>query len=134
MPKATVGAIIYKKENDSLQILLTKRNVNPFKYYWCFPGGHIEEFEDTVQAIIREVKEETNLDFDPDYLCYLDEIFPEMNLHNIVQMFYGEAANTPKADPGEVSDIGWFSLEEALKMDLAFRHNEALKIFKRQNI
>ncbi len=129
MPKATAGAIIYRKNGVSFDIFMTKRNIQPFKDYWCLPGGHIEDFEPAFSAIVREVKEETNLDYSPRFLCYLDEIFPEMDLHNVVMMFYGEASGIPKADPGEVSDAGWFGLEEAMKMDLAFQHNEALKIF-----
>jgi 8-oxo-dGTP diphosphatase len=129
IPKATAGAIIYRNVNASYEILLTKRDVNPFKDYWCLPGGHIDQYEPAEDAIIREVKEETDLDFSPLFLCYLDEIFPEMKLHNVVMMFYGQAAGIPKANPGEVSGIGWFSLEEAMKMDLAFCHNQALEIF-----
>ncbi|MFO7658403.1 MAG: NUDIX hydrolase [Bacteroidales bacterium] len=131
MPKATVGGIIFRENGGKTEVLLTKRNIKPFKDYWCIPGGHIEQYEDTIEAVIREVKEETNLDFQPLYLCYLDEIFPEIDLHNIVQIFYGEATNVPRAEPGEVSDIGWFDIEEALKMNLAFRHGEALRIFEK---
>lgn len=132
MPKATAGAIIYRNSSASLEIFLTKRNINPFKDFWCLPGGHIEEFEPAEKAIIREVKEETNLDYSPLFLCYLDEIFPDMELHNVVVMFYGKASGVPKADPGEVSDSGWFRLDKALKMDLAFQHHKALKIFQQK--
>ena len=133
MPKATAGAIIYRKNNGSPEIFLTKRNINPFKDYWCLPGGHIDQFETAEKAVIREVKEETNLDFDPHFLFYLDEIFPEMDLHNVVMMFHGKATGIPEADPGEVSDSGWFLLDEALKMDLAFEHQKALKIWTRSS-
>jgi 8-oxo-dGTP diphosphatase len=132
MPKATAGAIIYREDSALIEILLTRRNIQPFKDYWCLPGGHIEQFEKAETAVIREVKEETNLDFSPQFLCYLDEIFLEMEIHNVVMIFFGTATNTPKADPGEVSDLRWFQLEETLKMDLAFSHNAALRIFKKQ--
>ncbi|MBN1414895.1 MAG: NUDIX hydrolase [Bacteroidales bacterium] len=129
MPRVTVGAVLTRKINNETNILLTKRNVEPFKDYWCIPGGHIEENEDAVTAVIREVKEETNLDFKPEFFAYLDEIYPERGVHNVVLLFHGEAANEAKGSPAEVADIGWFSIAEVLKMDLAFRHNEAVKLF-----
>ena len=129
MPKATVGAIIYKKKDGECQILLTKRNIEPFRDYWCLPGGHIDKFENAYDAVIREVKEETNLDFSPTFFCYADEIFPEKNIHNVVLMFYGKATNALKADPKEVSDIEWFSINDALKLNLAFTHNELIGHF-----
>ena len=129
MPNATTGAVIYRENNNTLEILLTKRNIPPFKNYWCLPGGHIEEYEPAVEAIMREVKEETNLDFIPRFLCYLDEIFTDIDLHNVVLMFYGNATGAFKADPVEVQDIRWFRLEDGLQMKLAFEHEKALKVF-----
>ena len=129
MPKVTVGALLTRYFGDEPRILLTKRNVEPFKGYWCIPGGHIEQDEDAVNAVIREVKEETNLDFVPRFLSYLDEIFPERNTHNVVLLFQGEASGEAKAEPAEVTEMEWFPVADALKMDLAFRHHEALELF-----
>ena len=44
------------------KILLLKRNVEPFKGCWHVIGGHVEENETPKQALVREFKEETNLD------------------------------------------------------------------------
>jgi len=44
------------------KILLLKRNVEPFKGCWHVIGGHVEENETSKQALVREFKEETNLD------------------------------------------------------------------------
>ena len=129
MPKVTVGALLIRRVGDDIRLLLTKRNVEPFKGYWCIPGGHIEQNEDAVTAVIREVKEETNLDFVPRFLSYLDEIFPERNTHNVVLLFQGEASGEAKAEPAEVTDMEWFPVAVALKMDLAFRHHEAIQLF-----
>ncbi len=129
MLKPTVGAIIYKKQDSEYQVLLTKRNIEPFRNLWCLPGGHIEKFENAYDAVIREVKEETNMDFSPVFLNYVDEIFQEKNIHNVALMFCGKATNEPKADPKEVSDIQWFSIDEALKLNLAFTHNEVIRYF-----
>jgi 8-oxo-dGTP diphosphatase len=125
-PKATAGAIIHHPEEGKNIILLTKRNIQPFKDFWCLPGGHIEMNETARHAAIREVEEETGLQFEPEYLFYFDEIFPEMNLHNVVQMFYGPGYGQPIADPGEVNEIKWISIDNALDQNLAFTHGEVL--------
>ncbi len=44
------------------EILLLKRNVEPFKNLWHVVGGQVEENESLQTAIKREYKEETNLD------------------------------------------------------------------------
>ncbi|TAL47058.1 NUDIX hydrolase, partial [archaeon] len=61
MPIATVGAII---EKDG-KILFTKRNHEPFKGKWALPGGHVEQNETVEDAVVREIKEETNLYIQP---------------------------------------------------------------------
>jgi 8-oxo-dGTP diphosphatase len=132
MPKVTVGAVLTRLFGDELRVLLTKRNVEPFKGFWCIPGGHIEQDEDAITAVMREVNEETNLEFTPRFLSYLDEIFPERNTHNVVLIFHGEASGEVEAEPAEVTEAGWFSIADALKMDLAFRHHEAVQLFAAQ--
>lgn len=52
--------------NDQNQILIAKRPENkalPLK--WEFPGGKVEENESFESCIIREIKEELNLDIVP---------------------------------------------------------------------
>ena len=129
MPKVTVGAIIHRDVNNKPDILLTKRNVEPFKGYWCLPGGHIELNEDAISAVIREVGEETGLIFAPCFMNYQDEIFPERGTHNVVLLFHGTASGDGKPDPVEVSEMDWFTADEVLNMDLAFSHKEAVKMF-----
>jgi 8-oxo-dGTP diphosphatase len=53
-----VDAII---EDDKGNIVLIKRKYLPFKDYYALPGGAIEKGEKAKDAVIREVKEETNL-------------------------------------------------------------------------
>ena len=123
MPIATVAAII---KNDEGKILLTCRNVEPFKGQWCLPGGHIDANETVETAVIREVKEETGLDFEPKFITYLDEIAPEHNWHAVVMVFDGRGMGEIVTQESEVTDIRWFSLDEASSLSLAFTHNEIL--------
>jgi len=129
-PKATVGSVVYNPLAGKNIIVLTKRNIEPFKGYWCLPGGHIEIFENVTDAIIREVKEETNLDFKPDFLTISEEIFKNIDIHHIAVFFYGPGYGEISKDDTEVTEIKWINIEEALKLNLAFNHNEVLLYYK----
>ena len=54
------------KIND--KYLVIKRSIikrgkpNVYPEYWDIPGGSVEDFETPVEALIREAKEEANLD------------------------------------------------------------------------
>ncbi|HEC93080.1 MAG TPA: NUDIX hydrolase, partial [Candidatus Atribacteria bacterium] len=115
-PIVTCGAII---ERDK-KILLTKRNIAPYKNYWCIPGGHIEKGEKAKEAVIREVKEETGLDFEAKFWKYWDEIIPKIKWHAIVLIFKGQAGGVLSPDRKEVEEIRWFSEKEIRKLKLAF--------------
>ena len=69
MPETTVGAIITIRDGTCTKILLTQRAIDPFKGFWCLPGGHIDPRESAEQAIAREIKEETGLEFQPQFLA-----------------------------------------------------------------
>ncbi len=53
-----VAAIIIKDD----KIFATQRGYGEFKDGWEFPGGKIEEGEGPEEAIIREIKEELDID------------------------------------------------------------------------
>ncbi|NVM16907.1 MAG: NUDIX domain-containing protein [Candidatus Lokiarchaeota archaeon] len=54
----TVDAVI---QDDDRNVILIKRRYAPYKNKYALPGGFIKYNEDPKQAIIREVREETNL-------------------------------------------------------------------------
>lgn len=53
-----VAAVI----KDGNKILATQRGYGDFKGLWEFPGGKIESGEDNKSALVREIKEELNVD------------------------------------------------------------------------
>ena len=128
MPQATVAAIIPSSTHPG-SILLTQRKIHPFRGQWCLPGGHIDPFEPAREAIIREVKEETGLDFDPRFLGYFDEIVPERGIHAVVIVFSGSGTGSLSKQEDEVMDIRWFSMHEARSLPLAFDHGTILDAY-----
>lgn len=71
-----VAAVIRDKEN---KVLITRRNLKKSQGgLWEFPGGKIEANETKEDAIIREIKEE--LDIDIKVKCYIAEkefVYPD---------------------------------------------------------
>lgn len=58
LPISSVEAIISKDQS----LLFMKRNNDPVKGQWWFPGGRIRKGETLGEALYREVKEETGLE------------------------------------------------------------------------
>ncbi len=133
MPQTTVGAIVTDTGKSTGKILLTQRNIDPFKGQWCLPGGHIDANEPAQQAIIREVKEETGLKFDAHFFAYFDEIIPEKNIHAVVLVFAGPGPGNLQAQQTEVSNIRWFTFAEAQSLPLAFDHHRILERYGSQH-
>lgn len=57
-PVPAAGGILVK--DDAL--LLVKRKFEPQAGYWSLPAGFVEYSETVKQTVVREIKEETNLD------------------------------------------------------------------------
>ncbi|SHJ82718.1 8-oxo-dGTP diphosphatase [Desulfatibacillum alkenivorans DSM 16219] len=73
-PKAdhTVDAVVFGIDFDeaALKILLIERAREPFKGNWALPGGFVEMDEDLEAAVIRELREETNI-----RLSYMEQLY-----------------------------------------------------------
>ena len=90
-PRIRVAAIIYSDD-----ALLLVRHAKGDRSYWLLPGGGVEFGESLEAALIREVKEETNLDIGVCSLVMVaDSIAPEghkhvVNLHFLAEIRGGE--------------------------------------------
>ena len=63
------------------KIFATQRGYGQYKDYWEFPGGKREDGESGEDAIIREIKEELNVDIAVDsYLTTVEYQYPEFFL------------------------------------------------------
>jgi len=129
MPETTVGAIVTRSNADGVKILLTRRNIGPFNGQWCLPGGHIDPYETVLDAVRREVREETGLDFRPRFLGFFDERIPEQDIHHVVIVFEGPGIGDIAPQAREVAQYGWFSIPEAQSMPLAFQHNDIVRAY-----
>ncbi len=76
-PRVRVAAICVRDD-----ALLLVRHVKDGKTYWLLPGGGVDYGETLVEALRREVMEETNLDIAPrDAVIITDSIRPDGGRH-----------------------------------------------------
>lgn len=74
MPELAVSAAIFRDG----QVLLIQRARAPAKDLWTLPGGRVEVGETLVEAITREIREETGLEIVPLGLAgYREIILPD---------------------------------------------------------
>lgn len=72
-----VAAVI----NHGDKIFVTRRNYGDFENMWEFPGGKIEPGETKEAALIREIKEELELDIKvSDFLIKVEYDYPNFHL------------------------------------------------------
>ena len=78
MKTVKVAAAVIK---DAEKILIAQRLQGEFKGKWEFPGGKLEENEDSVSALKREIKEEMEADIKIDqYLCTIEHDYDSFHL------------------------------------------------------
>lgn len=109
-----VGGIVWQAD----KVLLVQRAQNPGKGNWTIPGGYVDQKERISEAIVRELQEETGLVTEPVSLIALRD--RPGNKHDAYMIFLlrylgGEL----QPERGEVSDIGFFTLEECRTLPLA---------------
>jgi len=100
---------------------------------WIGPGGHIDEGELPTDSVLREIHEETGIrvslisnkkgivdtELDLPFTIKLDFIDSDRPHNHINLVFLCKAVNDDlKPQLDEINDARWFTLEEALKLDM----------------
>ena len=116
LSKITVAAVIKNKENKYLMV--EENTSDGIKINQ--PAGHLEKNETVVEAVIREVKEETGLVFMPLSLISVHHLF--LNSSSFFRFnFYGEVDFNlePFSDEKQILKISWLDesyIEKKKKM------------------
>lgn len=123
MKEIKVVAAIIQKEN---KILATKRGYGEFINMWEFPGGKIESGETKEQALVREIKEELNIEISVDkfaidieyqypnfylfmscFMCSIKEGSIELLEHNDGKWITKEELNTLNWLPADINTVNY---------------------------
>ena len=122
------GAII----KDHRILLIRHKQNSTGRAYWVIPGGGIDGSESEEECVIREMKEETNLDVTIDRLVFDEPAHPE-GVYKWRKTFICHPVSG-KASPGyepepeaaadySISEVRWFDLRNERSWDDALFQN-----------
>lgn len=106
---------------DSGRVLVVRKDRGPWKDKWAVPGGKIELGERTVDAAVREVKEETGLDVRLGPVIWTGEVIgpgspPEWHYTLVDYVAFPIGGDLMAGD--DAAEVRWVTPEEAGNLDL----------------
>ncbi len=118
-PVATVGALILNEKNECLMVRTQK-----WSNKWGIPGGKIRRGETAVEALLREIREETNLELMNIQFVMVQDCIESTEFyrktHFILLNYVARAANAQVFLNDEAQEFRWMKLSKALTLDLNF--------------
>ena len=121
----TVDTVILTLKDDSLRVLLVKRENEPFKGKWAIPGGYVRMSEDLDAAAVRVLKEKTNVDN-----IYLEQLytFGDPLRHpaaRVITCAYFALVRAEDVNVVTADNVAWHKVKDLPA--LAFDHKEIIQ-------
>ena len=127
--RVAVDAIVFGYQNGKLFVLLIQQKFGTTENYWALPGGLVQNKESIIDAVKRELKEETNVKVN--YLEQLYTFGDDVNRdsrNRVISIAYFALVDSTKFDIKADTDaekVQWFAITDIPK--LAFDHNLIVK-------
>lgn len=130
-PKFEIAALYI--ENGDKILLLHRQDKKSQGNKWGIPAGKVEEGETPLEAVIREVLEETGYDFSDQPIEYLSTVYIECSpkYHFTYHMFRTQMTFNPeiiRINPNEHKDFRWVTPKDSLKMNLIDDEDACFKL------
>jgi len=113
-----VGCLVRNASNDLLLIRHHKRG-------WEMPQGRVEEGENLIDALCREVREEAGVEIEPGPLAAVWSMISQSPA--IIFTFLGRYRSGDLLTSGDSEEAGWFSEAEAIEKVTGSVMRERLK-------
>jgi len=112
--RIAAGGIVFKGD----QLLLVRYLDSEKGSYLVCPGGRLEDDENILQAVIREVKEETGILVEPKRVIAIEDLVSYRTKMIKVWMLCdfkgGDLQSTIEAKKEGIVEVGWFTKEQLL--------------------
>ncbi len=125
-PALTVDAVVFKKVDKDISVLLIQRKNAPYRGKWALPGGFVDMDETLEESVYRELQEETGITrVDLKQLHTFSSIERDPRGRTVSVVFWGilQSGETPQAGD-DAALAQWFNLNNL--PPLAFDHKEIL--------
>ncbi len=112
-PVPAVGVVCLRGE----EVLLIRRGRPPRLGEWSLPGGRIEPGERTIDAALRELREETGVEAEIIGLIdVIDGLFQDAGVHYVLIDYAARWLGGEPVAGDDASDARFVSIEEALRL------------------
>ena len=122
------ASIVFVNEREEVLLFLRDNDPKiPYPNMWDVPGGHVEDGETPEACIVREMKEEMDLDLRG------FELFSVREFSDRVEYTYWALAHfeIDEIDLREGQRLQWFTRSEVRGTELAYGFNQILEEFFR---
>ena len=121
----TVDTVILTIKDDALNVLLVRRNNEPFKDKWAIPGGYVRMSENLDEAAMRVLKEKTNVEN-----IYLEQLYTfgdplRHPVSRVITCAYFALIRLSDVEVVTTDEIAWHKVSEL--PPLAFDHKEIIE-------
>ena len=118
VPRACVSAAIFRDG----RVLLVKRARSPLADVWSLPGGHIEPGETALDALNRELREETAIAANIVKIAAVKDVIHrndsgEVIFHRVVIVFCGEWLAGEAEAGDDAAAAGWYDPSALAELD-----------------
>jgi len=119
-PLPAVAAVIIQDG----KILLVRRGVEPSRDKWSIPGGSIEWGEPMMEAVKREVREETGLEVEPERIAGVFDLIIRSKdgapkFHYVIVDVLARLVGGELAPGDDAIEAMWVPLEQIENYDLS---------------
>ncbi|HEX6988085.1 MAG TPA: NUDIX hydrolase [Bacillota bacterium] len=119
-PRPSCHAVLI--ENDA--VLLVRRGSEPFRGSWGLPGGAVELGETVVEALRRELREETHLEIEVGRLITYkdavgrDAVTGRVGHHYVILFFTARRVGGHLQAGSDAAEVRWVDRDELKRLPL----------------
>lgn len=124
-------------EHNGKFLLLRRNSHKSSGNKWGLPAGKMDAGESIVQAVLREMKEETDLRVPEKSVAHFDSLYVRDGNFDIEWHMFSTRLDmlpTVKINSKEHSEYCWTTPSEALQMELIHDLSESIKLFYRSEL